>query len=394
MKTATVTSNRIDVVDALRGFAIMSIMLLHNLEHFDFYYQPTNLPAWMYPLDQVVFAVVAFLFSGKSYTIFALLFGFTFYLMDSRQQAKGKDFRLRFAWRMALLLLFGLFNSLFYSGDILNMYAIMGLCLIPVCRLSNKAVLWIAIIMFLQPEFWFDLIWHVVQPNSDFTLFPQWMSYFGEANVAKGSESFWTLVKGNMGPGKIGTYLWCWEQGRFFQTQALFLIGMLLGRTQFFAKANERKSFWLKVLLISVGAMLLFTLVKPVIMGSLERGSVSRDISFMLRSWANLSGTAVWVSGLVLLFQTRFFNKLFSLLIPFGRMSLTNYVMQSIIGAVLYYGFGLGLYAYTGASICLLIGITLFVLQALFCAWWLKHHNKGPLEALWHKGTWLGYKRN
>ncbi len=387
-------SNRIDVVDALRGFAIMSIMLLHNVEHFDFYYQPTNLPTWMYPLDQAVFAVVGSLFSGNSYSIFALLFGFTFYLMDSHQTAKGKDFRLRFAWRMALLLLFGLFNSLFYSGDILNIYAILGLCLIPVCRLSNKVVMWIAIVLFLQPEFWFDLIWHLVQPNSDFNLFPQWMSYFGDANVAKGSESFWTLVKGNMVPGKIGTFLWSWEQGRFFQTQALFFTGMLLGRTRLFVNAHEKKSFWLKVLLISAGALLLLALARQGLMGFQKQGFVSRDVSFLLRSWVNLSMTAMWVSGIVLVFRTRFLNKFFFLLIPFGRMSLTNYVMQSIIGSVLYYGFGLGLYAYTGASLCLLIGIVLFLLQAMFCAWWLKRHPKGPLEALWHKGTWLRSKRN
>ena len=74
---------------------------------------------------------------------------------------------------------------------------------------------------------------------------------------------------------------------------------------------------------------------------------------------------------------------------PLGRMSLTNYIVQSIIGTFVYYSFGLGLYQYTGASFCLLIGILLFVAQLGFCKWWLRHHKQGPLEKLWHKATWI-----
>jgi uncharacterized protein len=70
-------------------------------------------------------------------------------------------------------------------------------------------------------------------------------------------------------------------------------------------------------------------------------------------------------------------------------MSLTNYVMQSIVGSFIYYGFGLGLYKYTGATISLLIGITLFLLQITFCRWWMKSHTHGPLEGIWHKLTWI-----
>jgi len=73
---------RLHVVDALRGFAIVSIMLLHNLEHFDFYFFPQNLPVWMKALDKNIWDTMFFLFSGKSYAIFALLFGLTFFIQS------------------------------------------------------------------------------------------------------------------------------------------------------------------------------------------------------------------------------------------------------------------------------------------------------------------------
>ena len=121
------SSQRLDVVDCLRGFAIVSIMLLHNIEHFDLYFTPANLPAWMVALDKVIWDSAFFLFGGKSYAIFAMLFGVTFFIQFNNRAQRGEDFRLRFAWRLVLLLMFGLVNSLFYEGDILSIYAVLGL---------------------------------------------------------------------------------------------------------------------------------------------------------------------------------------------------------------------------------------------------------------------------
>jgi uncharacterized protein len=71
-------------------------------------------------------------------------------------------------------------------------------------------------------------------------------------------------------------------------------------------------------------------------------------------------------------------------------MSLTSYVVQSIIGTSIYYGFGLGMYQYTGTSFALAIGIVLAVLQRQFSVWWLASHAQGPLESVWHRLTWAG----
>ena len=83
---------RIEVVDALRGFAVMAILLVHNLEHFIFPVYPTGDPGWLNILNDGVFNITFSLFAGKAYAIFALLFGFTFYIQSANQQRKGKDF--------------------------------------------------------------------------------------------------------------------------------------------------------------------------------------------------------------------------------------------------------------------------------------------------------------
>lgn len=76
------SSNRVLAIDALRGFAVMGIILLHNIEHFNFYSFPMGAPDWLQSLDTHLWDMLFFIFSGKAYAIFALLFGFTFYLQN------------------------------------------------------------------------------------------------------------------------------------------------------------------------------------------------------------------------------------------------------------------------------------------------------------------------
>ena len=98
MEHALQSRPRIEVVDALRGFAVMAIILLHNIEHFNLYNFPEATTDFMKALDKGVWDTLFFLFSGKAYAIFALLFGFSFFIQFDNQARKGKDFRLRFFW--------------------------------------------------------------------------------------------------------------------------------------------------------------------------------------------------------------------------------------------------------------------------------------------------------
>ena len=83
--------SRVQVIDALLGFAIFSIMLLHNLKYFDYACLPADLPGWMTFLDKVILECFFFLFTGKFYVIFALIFGLTYYIQSKNQETMGQD---------------------------------------------------------------------------------------------------------------------------------------------------------------------------------------------------------------------------------------------------------------------------------------------------------------
>ena len=380
--------NRLHVVDALRGFAIVSIMLLHNIEHFDFYYLPENLPAWLVTLDKGVWDTLFFLFGGKSYAIFALLFGLTYFIQTDNQQKKGKDFRGRFAWRLLLLLGFGIINSAFYQGDILSFYALLGFALIPFTNLSNKTLLITAIILMAQPVEWIKLIYGIIYKPE--LADPASWSYFAVSGEYITAKSLWNTLYGNLTNGKIAVLLWSWEAGRVFQTISLFILGMLAGRKSFFGNSDSNAGFWKKVLLISIIAFIPLFYLKSNIMEWITTVAVNRPLELIIRSWANMAFMLILVSGFVLLFKQKAFHNKLNVLSAYGKMSMSNYILQSILGSFIYYGFGLGLYKYTGATYSLIIGLVLALIQGIFSTWWMKNHKQGPLESIWHKLTWIG----
>jgi uncharacterized protein len=388
--TLNLKAPRVEVVDALRGFAIMSIMLLHNIEHFDYYNFPEALPEWMKILDKIIWETLFFLFGGKSYAIFALLFGFSFYIQNDNQEKKGNDFRLRFLWRLLLLLGFGIINTVFYEGDILVLYAVLGVVLIFVCKWNDKAVFISAVILMLQPLEWMKYFYMLLHP--DYVPMPNLSDhYFGMMGDYLKSNSFMDYAIGNLTIGRWASVFWSWENGRFFQAPALFLLGMLLGRRKLFIASDESNRFWKRALQYSIALFIpLFTL-KTFLPEIIGRKELVTSLSVIVSSWSNLAFMIVLVATFIVLYQKESVHKLLSKLIPFGKMSLTNYILQSVVGCFIYYRYGLGLVEYTGATYSLLIGIVLFILQLYFCKWWLSKHRQGPLEYIWHKATWISF---
>lgn len=384
--------SRLSVIDALRGFAIVSIMLLHNLEHFDFYYKPNGFPAWLVSLDKGIWDSLFFLFAGKSYAIFSLLFGLTFFIQSRNQEKIGKDFRGRFAWRLVLLFAFGVVNSAFYQGDILTFYAIIGFFLIPFAKLSNRVVFWIAIILMLQPYEWVNFITGLQNPGVDLADPISW-AYFGKMEEYITGNSLINLWIGNLTNGKLAVYNWFWENGRVFQTLSLFLFGMLAGRKSLFRNSAESKRFWVNTLTIASVSFIILFIIKINLGDWISSKAILRPLEVIESSWTNMAFMLILVSGFTLLFQSRSFHRILNTFSALGQMSLSNYVMQSIMGSFIYYEFGLGLYKYTGATLCLLIGVALAVIQGYFSFWWMKNNKHGPLETLWHKATWIGTEK-
>jgi uncharacterized protein len=387
------STNRLNVVDALRGFAIISIMLLHNIEHFDFLYWPNNLPAWMLPIDKGIMDTLYFLFGGKSYAIFALLFGLTFFIQSHNQEKMGKDFRARFAWRLIILMAFAFVNSAFYEGDILSIYAVLGFFLIPVAKLSTKTVFWIALLLMAQPFEWVNFFRGLQNPEMQLGNPASW-AYFEKAGEYITKSSLTDTWIGNLTNGKMAVILWSWEQGRILQNISLFMFGMLAGRKLLFVLSDDNKRFWVKTLIIASISFIVLYLVRGNLGDWFSSVAMQRPIFTIINSWANMAFMLLLVSGFILLYQTRYFHRALNSFSSLGRMSLSNYIMQSLVGSFIFYGFGLGLYKYTGSTYCLLIGIVLAILQGMFSSWWMRNHKQGPLETVWHKATWIGYKHS
>lgn len=379
---------RISLVDALRGFVILAIMLLHNVERFEIYQSPGWAPPWLAVIDKAAWDAAFFFFGGKAYAIFAFLFGFTFALQFDKRAALGEDFRPRYIWRMLLLLAFGLINSLFYHGDILSLYAVLGMALLPVARLGNRAVLAIVVVLLLQPFAWIELLRALPAPAATLPDPTSW-AYFGRARDYLEHGSLWEVWTGNLTNGKVGVIQWSWEQGRLLQIPALFMLGMLACRSGLFSSGPGSNARWRRIGLVALALFIPLFIVTKQLETWVAAAGLRRPLEQALTSWSNVALATVLVAGFTLLYQGAG-QRLLARLAPLGRMSLTSYIAQSVVGTALYYGWGFGLYQVVNTSGGLLIGVVLATLQIWFSTWWLRHHAQGPLEALWHRATWIG----
>ena len=379
---------RIEVVDALRGFAVMAIILVHNVEHFIFPVYPTDSPGWLNALDQGVFNAVFSLFAGKAYAIFALLFGLTFYIQSNNQRKQGKDFGYRFLWRLVLLVGFATLNAAFFpAGDVLLLFVVVGLVLFFTRNRSDKALFITAILFLLQPVEWYHYVAQLINPAHQLPDLKVGEMYAEVAEYTK-SGDFGAFLWRNITLGQKASLLWAVNAGRFFQTAGLFLLGFYIGRKQLFAPSENNFRLWTKVLIVSAIAFAPLYSLKELIMQNSPIIQQTAGTAFDM--WQKLAFTLVLIASFVLLYQNEKFSKAVGNLRFYGRMSLTNYITQSIIGAAIYFPFGLYLAPYCGYTLSLLVGIFTFMLQVKCCKWWLGKYRQGPLERIWHKWTWMG----
>ncbi len=384
-------NSRIEVVDALRGFAVMAIILVHNLEHFIFPVYPDSSPGWLNALDQGIFNITFSLFAGKAYAIFALLFGFTFYIQTNNQRKAGKDFGYRFLWRMVLLVGFATLNAAFFpAGDVLLLFAVVSLVLFLTRNWSDRAILITSIVFLLQPVEWCHYVAGLFCPGYQLPDLKVGEMYAEVAEYTKAGD-LGAFLLGNITLGQKASMLWAVNAGRFFQTAGLFLLGFYIGRRQWFAVSEDNSRRWVKILAVSAVAFApLYTLRELVMQGD---DIVRQTVGTVFDMWQKLAFTLVLVSSFVLLYQRKAFSAKVSGLRFYGKMSLTNYITQSVMGAVVYFPIGFYLAPYCGYTVSLLIGIFTFLLQVRFCKWWLSRHRQGPLERVWHKWTWMGTNR-
>ena len=171
------------------------------------------------------------------------------------------------------------------------------------------------------------------------------------------------------------------------------MFGMLLGRLRYFVKSDGSIRFWKRLLPASFIVFLVLTALKILLVDWVGLQSDSFKIAYgvAIGSYVNFAMMCLLVSLFVLFwFRVEAGYRIQRFLIPYGRMSLTNYIFQSIIGCFIYYGYGLGLWHSSGATCSLLIGIGIFLFQRAYSRYWLSRFRQGPLEYLWKRLTWLG----
>lgn len=388
-KPSALPNTRIDVADILRGIAIGGIVLIHFIEQLNFYNFPEPRSAFWAAMNQGVWDTVFFLLAGKMYAIFAMLFGLSFFIQHDNQAQKGKDFRLRFFWRMILLFAFGLFDLLFYNGDILCVYAACGVLIIPLIRASDKVLKWIALLMLIQPVELIYIISGIIDPAVP-PLNLGSGAHFGALAVAQAEGNIMDVAVAGLVHGLPINFFWAIENGRLTQTIFFFLVGIMLGRKRLFYDEKDNIRIWKKVLIGSSIALAVLLPLYNTVPGMAETQCISKGLNVMLNMWKNLAMMLIIVSGTTLLFYRTSAKKWLIRIAPYGKMSLTNYLTQSIFGAMLFYNWGFGLFRYCGHTASFLIGVGFVILQYLFCTWWLKSHRRGPFEELWARATWFG----
>lgn len=391
--------NRIISIDALRGFALAGVALVHMVEQYIAGPHPEGFMEGVNGIpDQIIQGILGIFFTGKFFALFSILFGLSFSIQMESARNKGQKFGGRFIWRAALLFVIGYVHQLFYRGDILTIYAVLAPFIIPFYRVSSKWLLITAGLIFLGiPRFIAFAIFgaesvtgiHPMMDNNHELV----KNYIETISAGSLGEVFYLNATYGM-LTKIDFQVSFF--GRFYYTFAYFLIGLWLGRTGLFkdlagfSKKIKDLMLWsIGALILSVGFMIatFATAQQPI---DFSTWQFALGINFM--DWVSVSMSSIILCGFLMLYQMASWQSRLAFFAPYGRMALTNYVMQSIIGTFIYFGWGLGYIGQFGALICFLMGIGVIIMQTLLSKYWLKSFRYGPLEWLWRCGTYLKWQ--
>lgn len=373
-------NTRIDALDALRGFAVVLICLVHNFNHFSFKeFPPINIESnLLNSLDFHFYYIINYYAIGKGYALFALLFGITFSLQYQNYKKKNIDFGYRFLWRLILLAGFGLINSFFYSGDILVIYAILGISLFITRKFNDKIILVLAIFFLMQPLQWIE----VFSPSfKDFTtdLTNNYNQTLCDLELLIKERNIIHIITNNITTLQVAKVSYILANPRSTQTLGLFFLGIILQRKNLFLKSHRNSRFWIYTLITS--AFFIPSFMVP--------WKIIEKISEM---WINLLFTFILASSFMLLLENAKLNNSLTWLKIYGRMSMTNYISQSFIGAIIYLPIGMHLATICNITLSVIVGIAIIVMQVFFSSRWFKKHKYGPLEGIWHKLTWIRSK--
>ncbi len=387
----TVRQERIEIIDVLRGFTLLGIILAHFTEQ---YYagQPPKIHEnyGMHNLaDTIVQVIIGIFISGKFFMIFSFLFGLSFFLQLNKSDG-STTFFARFGWRLICLFLIGMLHHLHYRGDILTIYALLGFGLLLFHKLPDKALLIVALLLvFNIPSVairMYDVIAGVTPSGMSETDQKPLEIYY---NTLK-SGSYLEIIKANWYELK-GKFEFQVMFGRIYITMGLFLLGLYAGRKRWFDeviifKKLIRFGLWsLLGCVVVAGIMSLIVFVAKI--------EMTQSLQFLIGGFLydifNASLASIYVGLIVVAFQKERRRKLLMNFYEVGRMGLTTYLMQALVGTLLLFSFGFGLLGDYGAAPWSVLAILVFGLQIVFSKWWLANFYYGPAEWLWRSMTYL-----
>jgi uncharacterized protein len=400
-------SERVVLLDALRGFALCGVFVANSLTWLS---GRTFLPREQAramaapPLEAAVNSLFQFFVNQKFVTLFAFLFGLGFSIQLGRAEARGRPIVPLYSRRLLALLGIGLVHLFgIWSGDVLAPYAVMGFVLLLFRQRSDRTVLaWALVLLVAVPvlvpviQRFGPILLHGAQAAAEAAKAAEEQSAQMRARFLAGlsSDSFWTTQR---------------ENARYFLTASLptvnrllyttailgnFLLGLLAGRYMLMQEV-ERNRPWHRRLLIWGLVLGVLGNGAGVVVQRLRMAALvdpAKDAWMVLmpeiQELGYLGLAAVYVAAFALLFQRERWRRVMQVLAPVGRMTLTNYLAESVVSICIYYGWGLGLVGRLPPSRIVAIALGVFALQVLFSHVWLSRFRFGPAEWLWRSLTY------
>ena len=399
-------TERIVLLDVLRGFALCGVFLSNVsmwfsgrafLPRAQVEAAMASAPWW----DTVTVYALSSLVYGKFITLFSFLFGLGFSVQMSRAEARGAAIAPLYRRRLLVMLGIGLVHLLaLWFGDILTIYATLGFTLLLFRTRTDKTLLlWAAALTLLGPLLFsvgmkfIPMLLAGGAPDAETA-----KAALEKASQAR-AQRLEVLLHGNWFE-VVATQVryFFGDYGRalpalLFGLLGRFLLGFLAGRRRLFHDPSQHLPFFRKLLRWSLPIGGLAALVGLGVQYLVRQKLVDPQSSWMLamvpvRQLNELGLAAVYASGFVLLFQKEAWRRVLGVLSPVGRMALTNYLSETVISLLMYYGYGLGLMGRTGPAATVGLTLAVFSAQIVFSHWWLARFRFGPAEWVWRSLTY------
>ena len=393
-------SERIVTLDVLRGFALFGIFYAHMI----FWYAAGALPEETYRLytdpASAIAAGIYFIFViSKFFAVFSFLFGLSFYIQIDKLAKRHQPVVARFGWRLAILGVIGALHHTFWPADILSIYVPLGFLLLLVRNLNNKTLLIVGALLVLNiPTKCAELISIILRDQLQLITDNNKTAGAAYYEIIKNGD-FYQMIQHNINAA-TGKLTYQINSGRGFITFGFFLLGMFAGRMQWFTNIEQHQALLKKILKRS-GWVLFAALLIGLVFGATMFALKIDMLKTPTAGWAggfileffNTSLTLIYITDISLLMLKPKWKTRLKPLASVGKMALSVYLSQSVIGVFLFFNIGFGLFTLTSPGQNALLCIAIFALQVFICREWLKYFSYGPIEWLWRSATDLKWKR-